>query len=106
MKVCGELVELCPCGLLLKLSLFESSLSCELLKLFSDIFVFSLNVMQIALPCIEIVLVLPAIISSIILLYYLSLLIKELGLFVFHFVLLLIHELATANISPPNALYF
>ena len=62
--------------------------------------------LQIAFPGVEIVLILPGIEASVIFLDNFGLLIKELALLILHFVLPLIHKLATANIASPHSLDF
>ena len=105
MKVGGQLVEFCPCGLLLQFCLFQSSFVCIFFKLLSHFFILRLDMLQITLSSIEVMFVFSAIITSIVLLNYFSLLIKEFGLFILIFKLLLIHELATATIASPYSLY-
>ena len=106
MKISGKLMEFCSSSLLLKLGLLDQCFSSEFIKLLSHLFILRLDVLEIAFPGIEIMLVLSTVESSVIFLYYLSLFIKEFALFVFHFILLLIHKLATANITSPDALDF
>ena len=62
--------------------------------------------LQVTFPSVEIVLVFPAVEAPVVLLDDFSLLIEKLGLFVLHFSLPLVHELATANVAPPYALDF
>ena len=50
-------------------------------------------------------LVLARVVATVILLNDFGLLVKELGLLVLTFSLLLLHELATAQVSPPDTLY-
>ena len=97
-------MEFCSCSLLLKFGFFESSFSSELFQLFPNLLVFGLNMLQVAFPGIEVMLVFSAIVSSVVLLYYFGLFVEEFALFVFHFRLFLIHELATADVSAPDSL--
>ena len=106
MQICGKLMEFCSCCLFLKFCLFNKCLSSEFVKLLSNFFILSLDVLQVTFSCIEIMFIFPTIEATIILLYYFSLFIEEFALFIFHFILLLIHKLATANITPPDALDF
>ena len=62
--------------------------------------------LEIAFPGVEIMLVFPGIKASIVFLNNLSLLNKELALFILHFFLFFIHKLATANISSVYSLHF
>ena len=73
---------------------------------FSNLFVFGLNVLQVAFPGVEIMFVFSGVESTIVFLYYFGLFIKEFALLVFHFILLLVHKLATADITSPDALDF
>ena len=106
MQICSKLMEFCSCGLLLKLCLFNGSFSWEFFQLFSNFFILGLNMLKITFSCIEVVFIFPAIVTTIIFLYYFSLFIEKFALFIFHFFLFLIHKLATANIAPPDSLYF
>ena len=65
MKVTGKLSKLSACSLLLPLLLFNIELSLILLKLLAHFFVLVLHMAQVGLACIEIMLVLPAVITSI-----------------------------------------
>ena len=98
-------MELCPSSLLLKLCFFECCLSGEVFELLSDLFVFLLNVLQIALTGVKVVLVFPAVETSIVLLYYFGLLVEELRLLVFVFTLLFVHERAATVIASQNSLH-
>ena len=61
--------------------------------------------MKICLSCVEVMLIFPAVETSIVLLYYLCLLIEKLALFIFIFALFFVHELATAIKTSKNSLY-
>jgi len=63
-------------------------------------------VLQVALSGIEIVFIFSTVESPVILLYYFGLFHEEFALFIFHFILPLIHKLATANVTSPDALDF
>ena len=106
MKVCGKLVEFCSRSLLLELGLLDQCFTSKFIKLLSNFFILGLNVLEIALPGVEIMLILSAVKSTIVFLYYFGLFHKEFALFVFHFTHLLIHKLATANVTSPDALDF
>ena len=60
--------------------------------------------LEIALSCIEVVLVFTAVEASVILLNDLGLLVEKFGLLVFVFQLLPLHELATAQVTAPDPL--
>ena len=60
--------------------------------------------LQVGFPCIEIMFILPRVVATIVLLYYLGSLLEEFGLFVLIFVDFPMHELATANEAAPDAL--
>jgi len=62
--------------------------------------------LQVALPSVEIMLVLPTIISSVVFLDYFSLFGKKFTLFLLMFIFLPVHKLATANITSPDSLDF
>ena len=78
-------MELGPSCLFLQFRIFEGSLLRKFLELLPYFFIFSLNVLEITLPGIEIVLVLPAVVTSVVFLDYFGLLIKELALLFLHF---------------------
>ena len=99
-------MEFCSCCLLLKFGFFQSSFSSEFFQLFPDLLVFSLNVEEIAFPCVEIMLIFPAIKSSVVLLYDLRLFVEKFALLVLLLLLLLKHKLTTANIPSPYLLNF
>lgn len=106
MEIWSEFVEFCPCRLLLQFGLLEGSFSGKIFKLLPYFLVLGLDVLEIALPSIEIMLVFPRVISSVIFLNYFCLFIEKFTLFIFVFILLLMHELATANIASPDSLNF
>ena len=62
--------------------------------------------LQVALSRVEVMLVFPTIVSSVVLLNYFALFVEEFALFILHFGLFLIHELATADVSTPYSLNF
>ena len=104
MQVRCELVEFCACRLLLELGFLEGGFPCKRLQLLPDLVVLSLDVLKIALPRVEVVLVLTAVEAPIILLDDLGLLVEKLRLLVFVLQLLPLHELATAQIAAPDPL--
>ena len=104
MKIGSKFVELGTGCLFLKFSLLKCRFSTEIIELLSNLFVFRNDVIQIALPGVEVMLVLSTIIASIVFLYYLCHFCKKAALFVFIFILFSGHELATASISSPDAL--
>lgn len=65
MKVAGKLSELCARRLLLPLLLLDVHLALVFLKLLAHLLVLVLYVAQIGLACIEVMLILPAVITSI-----------------------------------------
>ena len=65
MKVAGEFSKLSACCLLLSLLLLEVHLALVLLKLLTHLLILVLHVTQVGLACIEIMLVLSAVITSI-----------------------------------------
>ena len=99
-------MEFCARRLLLQLGLLESSFAGISLQLLSNFIVLRLHVLNVALARIEVVLIFTTVVSSVILLHDLGLLIEELRLLVFVFILLLLHKLATAQESTPDALTF
>ena len=106
MKVRSKLVELCPSRLLLQLGFLQSGFSGKILQLFPDLLVLGLHVLKVGFPCVEVVLVFAGVETSVVFLNYFCLLGKEFTLLVLHFILFLIHKLATANITSPHSLYF
>ena len=106
MKVCCQLVEFCSSCLLLKLCFLYQRLTGIFIQLPSHFFILGLDVLQVAFPGIKIMLIFSTVESTIVFLYYFGLFIEEFALLVFHFVLFLIHKLATANITSPDALDF
>ena len=104
MKISSKFMELSSGRLLLQFSFFKSSFPCEIIQLFPDFFIFVLNVHKIALSGIEVMLILSAIETSIVLLYYLALLIEELALFILVFFLFLIHKFAPTVIATKDSL--
>ena len=99
MQVGSKLMELRPSCLFLELSFLQSCFPCEFVELLSDFFILVLNVLQIALSGIKVMLVLAAIEASVVLLYYLSLFIEKLALFVLVLLLFFIHKFATTVIA-------
>ena len=75
-----------------------------LFELLSDLLVFLLDMLEIALPGVEVMLVLPAVKASVVLLNNLGLLVEELALLVLVFVLLLAHKFAATVITSKNTL--
>lgn len=65
MKVAGELSEFSACSLLLPLLLLDVHLALILLKLLAHLLILVLHMAQVGFACIEIMLVLPAVITSI-----------------------------------------
>ena len=61
--------------------------------------------LQVRFSRIKVVFILSRVITTVVLLDDFGLLVEELGLLVLTFSLLLLHELATAQVSPPDALY-
>ena len=104
MQISSKLVEFCPGCLLLELNFFKRSFVSKLFQLFSDLFVLGFNVIKVRFSSVEIVLVLSRIVTSVVFLYYLGLLSKELALFILVFVLFTFIELATANKASPYSL--
>ena len=104
MQISSKLMEFCPGSLFLEFNFFKRSFVCKLFKLFSDLLVFSFNVIEIRFSSVEIMLVFPRIIASIVFLYYLGLFSKEFTLFVLVFILFTFIELATANKASPYSL--
>ena len=104
MKIRCKLMEFSTGCLFLKFSLFKSRLATEFIQLLSYFFVFGDHMIQIALPGVEIMLILSTIISSVVLLYYLGHFGKESTLFILIFILFSGHELTTAGIASPDAL--
>ena len=94
------------CSVFLELCLFQLCFSGELFKLFPYFLILLLHVLQVTLSSVEVMLVLSAVVSSVVLLYYLCLLIEKFALLIFVFKLLIFHKLATANVSSPDSLYF
>ena len=99
-------MEFCSSRLLLQLCLFERSFTLKFFKLLSYFLVLTLVMLKVTLPSIEVMLILSAVVTSVILLYYLRLFVEKFTLFILHFSLFLVHELATANIPSPDALCF
>ena len=99
-------MKLSPCCMLLQLCLFQCCFSGELFKLFPYFFIFLLDMLKLTLSSIEVMLILPTVVSSVVFLYYFCLLIEKFTLLIFIFVLLIFHKLATANITSPDSLYF
>ena len=104
MQVRRQLVEFCARRLLLKLGFLEGGFPSKLLQLLTDLVVLRLDVLEIALPSVEVVLVFPAVEATVILLNDLGLLVEELRLLVLVFQLLPLHELATAQVTAPDPL--
>ena len=99
-------MEFSSCCVLLELRLFQLCFSGELFQLFPHFFILLLHMLQVTLSSVEVVLVLSAVVSSVVFLYYFCLLIEKFALLIFVFKLLIFHKLATANVSSPDSLYF
>jgi hypothetical protein len=104
MQISGKLVEFCPGCLLLELNFLKRSFMSKFFKLFSDLLVFSFNVIKIRFSSIEIMLILSWIVTSVVFLYYFGLFSKEFTLFILVFILFSFIELATANKASPYSL--
>ena len=99
-------MEFCSCCLLLQFCLFECGFPREFLQLLPYFLILLLNMLQVALSSVEIMLILPTIISPVVFLDYFSLFDKEFTLFLLVFIFLPVHKLATANITSPDSLDF
>jgi hypothetical protein len=106
MEVSSKLMEFCSCSLLLELGFLDHSFPGVFIQLPSDLFIFGLDMLKVAFSSIKVVFIFSAVKSTIVFLYYFGLLIEEFTLFVLHDFLSLIHKLATANITSPDALNF
>lgn len=106
MKIWSKFMEFCSCCLLLQFWLFECGFPWEILQLLTYLLILLLNVLQVALSSVEIMLVLPTIISAVVFLDYFSLFSKKFTLFLLVFIFLSVHKLATANIASPDSLDF
>ena len=91
-------------SLFLQLCFFECCLSCEVIKLSSDFFIFSSNMIEVRFSGIKIMLVFSTVEASIEFLYYFCLFHEESGLLVFIFIFFSCVELETAGISSPDSL--
>lgn len=106
MEIRSKFVEFCPSSLLLQFGLLESSFPGKVFKLLPYFLVLGLDMLEVALSGIEIMFVFPRVITPVIFLNYFCLFIEKFTLFIFVFTLLLMHELATANIASPDSLNF
>ena len=103
-EVGSQLMEFCPCCLFLKFCFFQCCFSCKVFKLFSYFLIFSCNMVKITFPCIKVMFIFSAIVTTIEFLYYFCLFVKESGLLIFIFIFFFWIELETASISSPNSL--
>ena len=97
-------MEFCPSSLFLQLGFFKCGFPRKFFQLLSHLLILILDVLQIALPSIEIMFIFSAVITTIIFLNYFCLFVEKLALLGLVFILLLVIELATADEPAPDSL--